>query len=686
MSASKHLAKRNLAFFRLKYPEIYAELGRIREQKYQLYTNKDTGPLDLRLEGKSIYQYDMLRYTQKEVDVFLTTYPESGSFRTTLPTQDDAYPGERLFCSSINSSLKKSPLFNQPKDKSYLIPSTLPLCVVLGVGFHLDILISKRSVQQLIVVEPDVERLYCSLFFLDWEELHADFSDTGCSLALICSIKNTEAPNDDAFYGRVWNVLTPLTPLFPLCAFFYNHLACPRNAKIVDSLKKDVLVNFQSWGQFDDELNQLNNALHNLYESKYLILKPRSQLDDLSDVTVCIVGSGPSLDQRIEDLKEMQQYSLIFSCGTALHALHKHGLTPDFHIEIESHTVSWSSSIKPLLDEDPAYLQNIALIAATQVHPRVCAAFGSVTLFFKDSSALSAAFAQNDQVVDHATPTCTNAAVAVANYLKVGELVFFGCDYGFYSPDHHHAKGTIYGDENATEHIKRYVKETENKEIADHVCIKGIGGRDLLTTPIYFASLRRLENALVVFARHTNRKILNCSEGADIRSSNYCSSEDLFLDLRQRKKAFNIEKIGFTEKKAIIDEGLLRFEHYILERVGMLKSELSDLIGEEKGILQLVLSVTPNILALVDAEDSFDASFHYFLRGSVWHWLYLGLSHGLLLDASEQDMFLRSWLKDFISFLDQVPGTVLERTSRCFPNDQDDWLDKHVEDAVERFA
>src|SRR5690606_10036454 len=69
---------------------------------------------------------------------------------------------------------------------------------------------------------------------------------------------------------------------------------------------------------------------------------------------VFIVGNGPSLDQCFDYLHQYKDQVVIISCGTALKALHKHGIKPDFHAELEQNraTYEWVSQV-----DDPEYLK-----------------------------------------------------------------------------------------------------------------------------------------------------------------------------------------------------------------------------------------------------------------------------------------------------------------------------------------
>ena len=96
---------------------------------------------------------------------------------------------------------------------------------------------------------------------------------------------------------------------------FYNHLGDGRNGRVIDKLCYNIAADIATWGNYDDEVNQLNQALYNIQNSGQFL--PKS-IPNSGALPVSIVGAGPSLDETLLPLKQLQSRSFIISCGPAL--------------------------------------------------------------------------------------------------------------------------------------------------------------------------------------------------------------------------------------------------------------------------------------------------------------------------------------------------------------------------------
>merc|ERR1711975_122901 len=99
-----------------------------------------------------------------------------------------------------------------------------------------------------------------------------------------------------------------------------------------------------------------------------------------------MVGNGPSIDASIDTIKEYQDKAIIISCGTALQVLHRYGIKPDFHAEIEQNrsTYDWAKSIY-----DDEYLKNVDLMSCNGIHPDTAELYRNIFLAFKEGESSS---------------------------------------------------------------------------------------------------------------------------------------------------------------------------------------------------------------------------------------------------------------------------------------------------------
>ncbi len=661
------LPARNIDFFEKLFPELGRTLKQLKPNRYQLSIQRSSGNIDLKDNGKSLYFGDMRAYAVKEVDAFTRANPQSGTYHTVNPSRIESYYGNRLFTKSIRRSISSSPL-DLNTFRGYEIPDELPVLLTFGIGPHIEELLERRKIRHLVIVESDIEKLFVSLFYIDWKKVWAYFSNSNNrSIKLICQ----DAQGIETQYKKIRNALVGLTPLYPLCAFIYNHLANSFYLPLIDRLKNEFQLIFEAWGYFDDEINQQNNALHNLFRGSGSLLENKCEPGCFSDSQVCIVGSGRSLDKRINDLKKIQSSALIFSCGTAINSLYKYGITPDFHIELESHLATWTSSVKIIADKDPSYLKKITILASLQTHPKTCNAFSKCIFFIKDSTALNTMFSNIDQVVKHATPTCTNSGVALAMHLGIPKILLFGCDYGFNSKTEHHAKGTVYYEKDATNFIKDVVNEQENRN--DFIKIKSVNGKDILTTIDYFSALKCLEYAIGEY----DGKVINCSEGAKINNSHHYSTEQFNLKIKStHNKSMYLDMIKNHSRK-ISNENDLRLEvsklnYFMKEAYKKLEGRLES-YGPIKNIDNAIELTSSMIRDLKDIENNY-GSLIFLLRGSVWHYLYFLLSHGMAIDKSKRADFLTTWKEQFKVFLFNCVSEVESVTNKTYPDEADPWL------------
>ena len=116
----------------------------------------------------------------------------------------------------------------------------------------------------------------------------------------------------------------------------------------------------------------MSHSHANLLNQRPLLLRKHQGKNTWADVPVFIIGNGPSLDTAIEKIKKCESDAIIMSCGTAITALHKHGIVPDFHFEVER-TKSCGDRILQMNDQD--YLKKIIFLSVNVMHPSVFSYF-----------------------------------------------------------------------------------------------------------------------------------------------------------------------------------------------------------------------------------------------------------------------------------------------------------------------
>lgn len=661
---------RNLEFFSRNFPGIYNYFKDYRLQNLKLDIRPEDNEVDFIINNQHIYGGFGKRYASQEARLFNQHFPAGTRVRSVVPITRGEYTNPRFFAQRVKQLYAYSPL-NLDSFEGYEVQDFLPMVVCLGVGLGLHIreLQEIRDVHHLVIVEHDPDRFAASLYTADWWRIVGKQREKpGRSIDFVL-LHNVREWYD--VRAALWNKLIERCPIFPVNTFMYNHRGDPRYDQVVNDINQDIYVHLFSFGNYDDELNQLNNAVHNFLRPVAKLGKAAAlSLPDRARSGVCVVGSGPSLDQRIADLKTLASRSVVISCGTAIGALLKHGVIPDFHIELESDYMTYQVQSQ---NADLEALSKVRIVGAAQLCPRLFDLFGEKRLFFKAESPLSGLFGDPDERIVDAAPTCTNAALALAAHYRFGQVFLFGLDYGFPSASEHHARGTLYYEE-AAHHAQ--VSQTLEDETIE---IEAAAGGMIKSTTFLYTSKRRTENVLVSAARIC--RIFNFSDGARIERAEWVPSggAERVLDSLDDVKATVVDAL-FQPEPVNLDQRL------ILQKVRGLESFVEDLAKRFRQQLREPIRDLAELTALCFRLNQYlqdkvlpdQPSHYYFVRGSIWHFLHAGYSHAFALPDGEGRRAWIGWWKDcFDRFLMDLPGHLHSVLDKDFGL-PDPWIDRSI--------
>lgn len=374
-------------------------------------------------------------------------------------------------------------------DTGYLI------CFGLGLGLHLPMLQKALPFRTLVVVEDNPEFLFHSLHAVDWVALNDECRARGGRLHLVL----TRDPQNVAD-----TLLREMRgPEFPMIdgSYIYQHYQSPFLDKALDALRGAMPIIEANDGFFEDEQVMMAQACRNFLRNDFHLLTEAPTPRPLKPMPVFVVGSGPSLDRNIEDIRRNRENVILMSCGTSLRPLLEAGMVPDFHCEIEN--VEDIGTILEMLAEEHD-LSGIPLIAASTVRQNVLDLFDRVILFWRDTVVPTRLLARQEDTLAMTGPTVTNLAIRAALSMGFYEFYLFGVDLGSPDPDKHHAKGSIY---NTSE--DEYWKSGAAMEPFLIEQPGNMGGtiytnRPFLLTKFFFETL---------FSRFPNHHFFNCSHG-----------------------------------------------------------------------------------------------------------------------------------------------------------------------------
>jgi len=637
--------RENLEFFRDFHTKIYDRFKDYKLEKYHVSLNTNLGQLDIYHEGQSIYADRPIAFAKEELADFYSKYGEKKKFKT-LPAPFGGYNLPRYFHQRCSQLIKKSPV-NRGTHTSYIMPNFYPLMIFhgIGAGYHVQEFLASNNVINCLLVENNEELFAASLYTVDWKTLCQPFiKDKNKNIHFIVGPIEEES----RLFAYEFKYLSMHCPLYPITSFLINHRNEDIYERLTQKINEDTTAFATVWGHYDDEIYQLNSCLHNL-TSDHKIIKPNKP--EFINTPIFVIGGGPSLSDRIKQVKENKDDAIIISCGTAIHSLYHYGIKPDLHFELESHLVTLNH-LKELKDDE--WLSSIPIIGPTQIPPRVFTLFKHKLMYFKSESSTNFLFGNKDTAIARGTPTCTNGAIALFLHWGFKKIFLFGIDMGYKNTANHHAKGSLYYNTK-----DKVLLAGANVDHEATVSITSVNGEPMKTKPILYTAKRMIETSALLYKKTST--IYNCSNGAKIDNTIWLSEEEFNLSLEEidsksMKKDFieyeiinNKNQINKTEIESrieILESNLNTLGQHIISEISSSKNELYSLTCTINNISRfLEVQLKPSL-----------PPFYFFIRGSIWHLLYIGYSHALMMESYEEvEDWVSTWKTESI---DTISGLI----------------------------
>lgn len=301
--------------------------------------------------------------------------------------------------------------------------------IFLGVfsGLHIVHYLNTTVLKDAIFIEPDVECLALSCFFLDYTAIHRRFG----RLVLHAGTDLPENPIDylvstASVTSAVWLRMLPAYP----------------STKFEEIIRRVSI----RWNAFHEIRVHSDQELKNLdYGAKHLksgrpILATRPALSKSSRIVV--VGSGPSLEHDLPWLAANRDKFIVICAHSAGKVLKRAGITPDFYCMLDTEL---EGDLLAKLDMDA----DVPMLAYYKANPEILAHFREVLLFHEENKANVVDFKTK---VMHTHPTTGNTAVALAAFFEPSTLYLAGMDLGFRDASKSHAAGTWHDDEGGAGH------------------------------------------------------------------------------------------------------------------------------------------------------------------------------------------------------------------------------------------
>jgi hypothetical protein len=530
LGASNDRLANNLEAFKQFFPDIY--------KVYKDYTPKKWLPI-----ANSEGEVNLIK-----IDSLHTWYAESPKADCTLnfenfneqPNKDGlvlGYRGTKLAHYIHYKFVKETEeLLKQAEEDVGALPDKVPSIIMfgLGVGYQLEKLLDEHTVEKLFICEPNPDFFYASLFAIDWQVIFETVEKSETRIYLNIGDDGTNLFRDllSQFYA--------IGPYILNSTYFYQSYHNASLNSAISQLREQLQVVISMGEYFDHAYYGIAHTKEGMRRKiPLLVANPANKLNyDDKEVPIFIVGNGPSLDSSIEAIKEWQGQAIVVSCGTTLQALHRHGITPDFHAEIEQNrsTYDWA-----VLIGDLDYLKNITLISCNGIHPDTCDLYKDVLIAFKEGesstvSALNVLDRANFTTLLNSFPTVSNFAIDLFSTIGFTNVYLIGVDLGFVDVKHHHSKSSGYYQDDG--------KETyDYAQSANTSLIVPGNFRPRVNTKHEFKVSRQVIEQ-VTSSKPKGQEFYNCSDGAKIQGSLPIKPDELLIVATESQKAHVIEKLN----------------------------------------------------------------------------------------------------------------------------------------------
>ena len=193
-----------------------------------------------------------------------------------------------------------------------------------GLGYHVIECARNFSSKKLVLIEPDILHFYAALSALDWSNV---FKVENLVIAVGCPedqilhlIENTKEVGlgEGGIAGSVFFDIAPFTA--HAAQYFENVRTIIKRNKTKNEINAATLKKFgHLW---------CRNSLANLPRLAECAGLPQGSLSATLPFLIC--GAGPSLQKILPQLAELSKRAVIVCVETALHALQRAGIQPDF--------------------------------------------------------------------------------------------------------------------------------------------------------------------------------------------------------------------------------------------------------------------------------------------------------------------------------------------------------------------
>ena len=545
----------NLETFKKYYPDIAKRFDKYTPVKsFEFFCTQNGIPnLIFTKENEFFYKTeDPIQYCQEEMDKFLS---EARVQQTKYQLEFDPY-GQIHFKYSNHAVAIENSL---PREKDLLIRDvkSFPNCLMIGIGlgYHLARLYEQVEIENLVLVEPDPDLFYASMFAFDWSNLLDYLHESEHLIHFIIGVDTDHLFLDiEAAYKK--------SGLFLSGSWFtYIHYINDETRKTWDEIKKHFDQIHEAIGFFDDHLFATSQGIELINNKhKFVLNKPLKK--EYKDLPVFVIGAGPSLDHDIPFLRKYQDKAIVVACGTAIDSLYHAGIKPDFYVNLERTFNIGDSTLGVIPDQK--FLQDIIIVASDTCHRNTLKYFKNSAIFAKNDEPffpyLTAYYPELEKIqeIKLSNPVVGNAGLASAIYFGFENIYLFGVDNGkkIGTNNMHSSYTTLYTNRGVVDNAGPYQIEK--------VLPGNFGGQ--CESSFFFVMSGHNISFLLQMEKLNNEKLVchNCSDGIFMENTIPTHSEDLIKEFSAKP---DIDKQKFSEYVILEKTAVLHFPEHAFSKL-----------------------------------------------------------------------------------------------------------------------
>jgi hypothetical protein len=589
----------------------------------------EDGQPDVEFQGQKFYDGAYYKYVDRQVEQFKRA-PYRFGLAIPQPTDLDIY-GERFLTNILKRGVTEA-----ETTFSTRIPELKTFYVTImgiGLGEHIVRMAEISECTVMYIVDLNIENLYYSLEFIDWEKLMDERVEKGGQVRFLIGDNAVALFNNIKAHIRWTN--TPGLDGMLLFQHYNNSVF----TEILREVDKQSHLFLAGLGFYSDETKMLENTHMNLSGGTAHIYT--RQDDQMTQYPCFIVGCGPSLDADLPYIKALSDKAIVISSGSALGPLLQAGITPDFQIEVEN------EGVLPIMKHVAEHhdIKDICLVTSTTVEPEIVEYFNRIIYHFRPALTPYGVFSDDPKnTIPFHDPSVVNSSLGFAQDLGFREFYYFGCDMGTLDADQHHAKNSYHF--------------TDDAVLPDNdfcIPVRANFGGELYTSTGLAWVKASLEMAMS--QKGAGRSYYNCSDGAALERAIAKFAKSVKLPT-QDNPDFKIEFVRATyENCPVMDtETFAKFwdPDNVVAATDKCFNKIKDIIGNAAFLFDKEYQLELNKV-LFFGEYPLDRGIGTWVRGTIQMMMLAVEFYGNRLTEEEAELAFEEIIREeFLEILDEL--------------------------------